>query len=80
MQFTVQHHRIGIAGDRRVKQENVLVAPFGEGEVLPMALPLVPNEQHRLSKSAGLFMEWLSREMPLTRQAEIALQRRRTGE
>lgn len=59
---------------------NRLVAPFGEGEVLPMALHLVPNQQRRLSKSAGLFMDWLSREMPLTRQAQIALQGRRTGE
>jgi LysR family glycine cleavage system transcriptional activator len=37
-----------------------LVAPFGLGDMLPIALHVIPNQQRRLSKSAALFVEWLS--------------------
>lgn len=46
-----------------------LVAPFGAGEVLPVALHIVPNQQRRLSRSAALFMQWLSGEVPLAGKA-----------
>ncbi|ODT84081.1 MAG: hypothetical protein ABS76_00815 [Pelagibacterium sp. SCN 64-44] len=39
-----------------------LVAPFGAGEVLPLALYAVPNENRRLSRSASAFMDWLAAE------------------
>ncbi|PZV34664.1 hypothetical protein B5V02_31645 [Mesorhizobium kowhaii] len=42
-----------------------LVAPFGAGELLPVALHVVPNQQRRLSRSATLFLQWLSGEIPL---------------
>jgi len=40
-----------------------LVAPFGAGEILPVALHVVPNQQRRLSRAAVLFVEWLSGEV-----------------
>lgn len=46
-----------------------LVAPFGAGEILPVALHVVPNQQRRLSRSAALFLQWLSGELPF--QSEI---------
>lgn len=36
-----------------------LVAPFGEGEVVTLALYVVPNENRRLSRWASIFMDWL---------------------
>lgn len=44
-----------------------LVAPFGPGEILPVALHAVPNQQRRLSRSAALFLQWLSGEIPFHR-------------
>jgi len=44
-----------------------LVAPFGPGEILPVALHAVPNQQRRLSRSATLFLQWLSGEIPFHR-------------
>ena len=45
-----------------------LVAPFGSGEILPVALHIVPNPKRRLSRSAALFVQWLSGEIPFDRQ------------
>lgn len=42
-----------------------LVAPFGAGETLPIALHVVPSQQRRMSRSVGLFMQWISGEMPI---------------
>lgn len=39
-----------------------LVAPFGAGEVLPLSLYAVPNENRRLSRSASVFIDWLTAE------------------
>ena len=41
-----------------------LVAPFGAGDVLPVALHVVPNQQRRLSRSASQFVRWISSEIP----------------
>jgi LysR family glycine cleavage system transcriptional activator len=41
-----------------------LVAPFGPGHVLPVALHAVPNQQRRLSKAAGQFVRWISARIP----------------
>lgn len=35
------------------------VGPFGEGEVLTLALYVVPNENRRLSRWPSIFMDWL---------------------
>jgi LysR family glycine cleavage system transcriptional activator len=48
-----------------------LVAPFGAGEILPVALHIVPNPKRRLSRSASLFMQWLSGEVPFDRQVQV---------
>lgn len=45
-----------------------LVAPFGPGEILPIALHVVPNQQRRLSRSASLFIQWISGNVPLSRE------------
>lgn len=39
-----------------------LKAPFGPGEVLPLALHVVPNHHRRLSRSATFFLQWISDE------------------
>ncbi|AYD03617.1 LysR substrate-binding domain-containing protein [Neorhizobium sp. NCHU2750] len=41
-----------------------LVAPFGGGDVLPVALHIVPNQQRRLTRAASAFIEWLSGQVP----------------
>ncbi|RWR26931.1 LysR family transcriptional regulator [Sinirhodobacter populi] len=41
-----------------------LVAPFGAGDLLPLALHLVPNPTRRMSRPVTLFAQWLSRETP----------------
>jgi LysR family transcriptional regulator, glycine cleavage system transcriptional activator len=41
-----------------------LVAPFGAGHVLPVALHIVPNQQRRLTRAAASFIEWLSDQVP----------------
>lgn len=46
-----------------------LVAPFGAGVVLAVALHVVPNHQ-RLSKAAGEFVRWISSEIPASAMAE----------
>ncbi|WP_312795076.1 LysR family transcriptional regulator [Tianweitania sp.] len=45
-----------------------LVAPFGVGEILPVALHVVPNSKRKRSRSAALFIQWLSGEIPFDRQ------------
>jgi LysR family glycine cleavage system transcriptional activator len=45
-----------------------LVAPFGLGDTLPIALHIVPNQQRRLSKSAALFVKWLSGTVSTSRE------------
>lgn len=55
-----------------------LVAPFGEGNVLPAALHVVPNQQQRLSKSASSFTTWLSEQIPFTAQVQPFTEDRRT--
>ncbi|MEB2846313.1 LysR substrate-binding domain-containing protein [Endobacterium cereale] len=41
-----------------------LVAPFGAGDILPVALHVVPNQQRRLTRAAATFIEWLSGQVP----------------
>lgn len=41
-----------------------LVAPFGAGDILPVALHVVPNQQRRLTRAASIFIEWLSGQVP----------------
>ncbi|TPN89420.1 LysR family transcriptional regulator [Mesorhizobium sp. CU2] len=41
-------------------QSGRLVAPFGLGDALAIALHIVPNPQRRPSRSAALFIAWLS--------------------
>jgi LysR family glycine cleavage system transcriptional activator len=42
-----------------------LVAPFGPGEILPLALHVVPIQHGRMSRSAALFLRWISSEFPM---------------
>ncbi|QDZ12767.1 LysR substrate-binding domain-containing protein [Devosia ginsengisoli] len=41
-----------------------LVAPFGPGDISPLALHIVPNQQRRLSRAASDFVRWISAEIP----------------
>lgn len=41
-----------------------LVAPFGPGHILPVALHVVPNQRRRLSRAASQFVRWISSEIP----------------
>lgn len=41
-----------------------LVAPFGPGDVLPIALHVVGNQQRRMSKAANEFVRWIASEIP----------------
>src|SRR5690606_13923670 len=40
-----------------------LVAPFGAGQLLPLALHVVPNPHRRLTQAASDFMQWLEKEI-----------------
>lgn len=44
-----------------------LVAPFGAGDVLPVALHIVPNRQRRPTRAVAAFIEWLSAQVPFTK-------------
>lgn len=46
-----------------------LVAPFGAGEVLPLALHVVAIQHRRMSQSAALFLRWISNEFPMENRA-----------
>ncbi|MGI2035582.1 LysR family transcriptional regulator [Rhizobium panacihumi] len=41
-----------------------LAAPFGAGDILPVALHVVPNQQRRLTRATSTFIEWLSGQVP----------------
>lgn len=45
-----------------------LVAPFGAGDPLPVALHVVPNQQRRLTRAATAFIDWLSGQVPFAGQ------------
>lgn len=49
-----------------------LVAPFGTGEVLPLALHVVPIHHRRISRSAALFLHWISNELPVASSASTS--------